>query len=171
MRLVTWNCNKGAYDRKIARVDTLGADVAVIQECASPAAESNQCLWFGDAVRQGILVTARAPYRLARMPEFDGTPKFVIPVSVSGPASFALFVVNLPPRQMRGLVSKTTLFDIGSADGVTLSSSDPGEPRAVAAPVPDTSKYASLFDDGPRTRGPARLARDGGTEAFGGNSA
>ena len=31
----------------------------------------------------------------------------------------ALFVVNLPPRNMRGVVSEGMLFDIGYADGVT----------------------------------------------------
>ena len=30
----------------------------------------------------------------------------------------ALFVVNLPPRKMRGVVSEGMLFDIGYADGV-----------------------------------------------------
>ena len=31
----------------------------------------------------------------------------------------ALFVVNLEPRKMRGMVSEGMLFDIGFADGVT----------------------------------------------------
>jgi len=31
----------------------------------------------------------------------------------------ALFVVNLPPRKMRGVISEGMLFDIGYADGLT----------------------------------------------------
>jgi len=31
----------------------------------------------------------------------------------------ALFVVNLPPKKMRGVLSEGMLFDIGYADGVT----------------------------------------------------
>ena len=31
----------------------------------------------------------------------------------------ALFVVNLPPRRMRGVVSEGMLFDLGYADGLT----------------------------------------------------
>ena len=31
----------------------------------------------------------------------------------------ALFVVNLAPRKMRGVVSEAMLFDIGYADGIT----------------------------------------------------
>jgi len=32
----------------------------------------------------------------------------------------ALFVVNLPPRKMAGVMSEAMLFDIGYADGITL---------------------------------------------------
>jgi tRNA-binding protein len=31
----------------------------------------------------------------------------------------ALFVINIPPRKMRGVVSEGMLFDIGYADGLT----------------------------------------------------
>lgn len=31
----------------------------------------------------------------------------------------ALFVINLPPREMAGIVSEGMLFDIGYADGIT----------------------------------------------------
>ena len=31
----------------------------------------------------------------------------------------ALFIVNLPPKKMRGLISEGMLFDIGYADGLT----------------------------------------------------
>ena len=46
----------------------------------------------------------------------------------------ALFVVNLEPRKMRGMVSEGMLFDVGFADGV---------PPALAMPerpVPDGSR-------------------------------
>ena len=46
----------------------------------------------------------------------------------------ALFVVNLEPRKMRGIVSQGMLFDIGFADGVRPA-------LAVAEyPVPDGSR-------------------------------
>jgi tRNA-binding protein len=31
----------------------------------------------------------------------------------------SLFVVNLPPREMAGVMSEAMLFDIGYADGIT----------------------------------------------------
>ena len=46
----------------------------------------------------------------------------------------ALFVVNLEPRKMRGVVSEGMLFDIGFADGVTPVLAVP------EAPVPDGTR-------------------------------
>ena len=46
----------------------------------------------------------------------------------------ALFVVNLPPRKLRGVVSEGMLFDIGYADGVTPVLAVP------ESPVPDGTR-------------------------------
>jgi tRNA-binding protein len=46
----------------------------------------------------------------------------------------ALFVVNLEPRKMRGMVSEGMLFDIGYADGVSPALAMPERP------VPDGSR-------------------------------
>jgi len=48
--------------------------------------------------------------------------------------SQALFVVNLEPRKMRGLLSQGMLFDIGYADGVRPVLAMP------EAPVPDGTR-------------------------------
>lgn len=40
----------------------------------------------------------------------------------------ALFVVNLPPRQMAGLTSEAMLFDIGYEDGITPVLASPETP-------------------------------------------
>jgi len=45
----------------------------------------------------------------------------------------ALFVVNLPPRKMRGEISEGMMFDIGFADGLTPSLSIPERPTADGA--------------------------------------
>ena len=36
MNIITWNCN-GALRKKIEQVDSLGADILVVQECEDPA--------------------------------------------------------------------------------------------------------------------------------------
>jgi tRNA-binding protein len=46
----------------------------------------------------------------------------------------ALFVVNLEPRKMRGMVSEGMLFDIGYADGIKPALAVP------EAPVPNGSR-------------------------------
>ena len=46
----------------------------------------------------------------------------------------ALFVVNLEPRKMRGMLSEGMLFDIGFADGVNPTLATPEHP------VPDGSR-------------------------------
>jgi tRNA-binding protein len=46
----------------------------------------------------------------------------------------ALFVVNLPPKKMCGIVSEGMLFDIGYADGITPVLAVPERP------VPDGSR-------------------------------
>jgi tRNA-binding protein len=48
----------------------------------------------------------------------------------------ALFVVNLAPRKMRGVVSEGMLFDIGYADGITPVLAVPEKP------VPDGARAA-----------------------------
>jgi hypothetical protein len=93
MRLATWNCCRGPYERKAGLLNAFGADISVIQECARPHAESERLLWFGDNPRQGLAVAARGDYRLKRVRRARGVPKYVVPVEVSGPRSFLLFAV------------------------------------------------------------------------------
>jgi hypothetical protein len=93
MRLATWNCCRGPYEKKAGLLDALGADIAVIQECARPQAESDSLLWFGDNPRQGLAVAASGDYRLRRVRRARSVPKYVLPVEVSGPRSFLLFAV------------------------------------------------------------------------------
>ena len=90
MRIVTWNCCRGPYAKKASLLDRLAPDIAVIQECARPATETDQCLWFGHNPRQGIAVISTGPYRLRALPAASGVPLYSIPVEVTGPANFLL---------------------------------------------------------------------------------
>jgi hypothetical protein len=93
MRLVTWNCCRGTYSTKVPLLDSLVADIAVIQECARPVAESETSLWFGDNPRQGIAVRTSDQYQIRALPTAADVPKFVFPVEVVGPESFSLLAV------------------------------------------------------------------------------
>ena len=114
MRLVTWNCCRGSYARKVPLLAGLKADIAVIQECAKPAIESDTCLWFGDDPRQGITIVASPPYRLIRLPEVEGVPKYVLPISVFGPVEFNMLAVwsksNQSHRYVEAVVKAVDMY-------------------------------------------------------------
>ena len=99
MRLATWNCCRGPYLKKAPLLSAVSPDVAVIQECARPVAESDQCLWFGDNPRQGIAVVAAGSYRIRRLPIADQVPHYAFPVEFTGPTSFSLLAVWSKGRQ------------------------------------------------------------------------
>lgn len=93
MRLVTWNCCRGPYLKNAALLEVLGPDIAVLQECAKPTAETDQCLWFGDNSRQGIAVLANGLYRIRALAAAADVPRYVIPIEVTGPMNFILIAI------------------------------------------------------------------------------
>src|SRR4051794_21949927 len=93
MRIVTWNCSRGKYATKVPLLNALAPDIAVIQECARPGPEVDNCVWFGDNPDIGVAVKAAAPYRVEASPIIDGVPKYVVPVAITGPSNFTLFAV------------------------------------------------------------------------------
>ena len=93
MRIVAWNCCRGPFEKKMAALESLAPDVAVISEALPPAKESQRLLWFpSSASRLGIQVRAGGDYRLRRL-KAANLPNCVVPVRVSGPVSFNLLAV------------------------------------------------------------------------------
>jgi exonuclease III len=93
MRLVTWNCCRGPFLKHASLLGALAPDIAVIQECAKPTTQTDQCLWFGDNPRQGIAVWANGKYRIRALPTVAEVPRYAIPVEVFGPTNFLLIAV------------------------------------------------------------------------------
>ena len=93
MRLVTWNCCRGAYEAKAPLISHLQADIAVLQEIAKPVTDDSTVLWFGENPKIGMAVQARAPYQVKPMVRMSNVPNYVIPIAVTGPVNFLLFAV------------------------------------------------------------------------------
>lgn len=74
MRIVTWNCN-GALRNKLDVIDTLNADLLVVQECENPSESSSSIykkwvgnyLWEGSYKSKGIGVFAKSPLLIERL--------------------------------------------------------------------------------------------------------
>jgi hypothetical protein len=89
MRLVTWNCRHGALDDRLAELQPLGPDVAVLQEC-SPSAGTGT--WFPTTSRKGVGIWAAAPYTV-RLVHCQALSHSVYPVAIDGPEPFHLLAV------------------------------------------------------------------------------
>ena len=93
IKIVAWNCCRGPFAKKLAALETLAPDVAVLPEATQPAQESRQVLWFpSNASSLGIQVRASGDYRLRRLKAAD-LPNCVVPIRVNGPISFNLLAV------------------------------------------------------------------------------
>lgn len=88
MRLVTWNCN-GALRRKHALLDTLDADILVVQECEDPGqstaeyrAWAGEHAWIGYGRNKGIGVFARRGLSVERLDWSSGGYELFLPVRI-----------------------------------------------------------------------------------------
>ncbi|HZZ95191.1 MAG TPA: hypothetical protein VFE23_21710 [Usitatibacter sp.] len=93
MRITTWNCRGGPFEKKALLLNSLHPDVAVIPEMPRPTGTEPNHLWFGDYARRGLGVIGSASYRLTSIEPEPDVPKHVMPVQVNGPIDFVLFAV------------------------------------------------------------------------------
>ena len=116
MRIVTWNCCRGSLSNKVPFLDSLAADIAVVQECAKPEVECDTRVWFGDNPGQGIAVLASNGYQIRALPTEADVPKFVFPLEVIGPVRFLLLVVWSKGKQkyryVMGIVKAVGIYTL-----------------------------------------------------------
>ena len=101
-----------AYLKTAALLDGLAPDIAVLQECARPTTETDQCLWFGDNPRQGVAVFANGLYRIRALPAVAAVPPYSIPVEVTGPSNFLLIAVWAKVRNpyVKGVIRAVEIY-------------------------------------------------------------
>jgi Endonuclease/Exonuclease/phosphatase family len=100
MRIATWNCYRGDCLARAAELEPLDPDIAVIQECARPAAPkvAGRCAWFGANAAHGVGVVARKPFRVRRGPIDPRLDHSAYPAIVTGPVRFHVLAVWALPR-------------------------------------------------------------------------
>ncbi|MEO5923562.1 MAG: hypothetical protein ABIR70_07025 [Bryobacteraceae bacterium] len=124
MRIVTWNCHRGPFEKKSILLDSLRPDIAVLQECAQPKLPLPKTLWFGDNSRQGLSVQAFGSYEIRALPPRENVPSFFFPVEVRGPQSFNMLVAwakaDRGYRDVRGAIRSVEIYRDMFEEGPTL---------------------------------------------------
>jgi hypothetical protein len=98
MRIVAWNCCRGPIASKVAALEALRPDVAIISEALEPDKESARLLWFPSSTsRLGIQVRCFGQHKIKRLRAAVDLPTCVVPVRVTGPTNFNLLAVWTRP--------------------------------------------------------------------------
>lgn len=101
MKIVTWNCN-GALRKKIEKLDSLDADIYIIQECEDPARSTlsyqewaGHYLWIGSNKNKGIGIFPK---------------KGNIVTALNWHGTFSIDGINTTHREARSSTSDLELF-------------------------------------------------------------
>jgi exodeoxyribonuclease-3 len=128
VRIVTWNCCRGAYAAKVPLIGDLAPDVAVVQECARPKEEAPGCVWTGKNPRQGLAVTAGEGWNVERLDPIPDLPRYALPVKVSGPTDFLLLgiwaLADRPHCYVKAVIRAVELYRDAIAAQPTVIAGD-----------------------------------------------
>lgn len=91
MKIVTWNCNRGPAETKLAALEELDFDIAILQEI--PASAPERVLWCGGTDKIGIGIVTKPPFRAELLPPLSDEGLYAFPVKIYGPTEFNLLAV------------------------------------------------------------------------------
>ncbi len=91
MRIVNWNCN-GAFRKKIHLMNSIDADIYIIQECEDPQQSrdiaykqwARNHLWTGENKNKGLAVFAKESISIQRLCIDSGALKLFLPFIADG---------------------------------------------------------------------------------------
>jgi endonuclease/exonuclease/phosphatase family metal-dependent hydrolase len=90
LRITTWNVGM-ALGRKLTALESLAADIAVLQEVSRDDIMRGGGCWAGNLPSKGLGVMAAPGWSLAVHPAWDRRIEFIVPIEVHGPVDFLLF--------------------------------------------------------------------------------
>lgn len=149
MRIVAWNCFRGPLEKKVAALETLSPDVAVLAESIQPPKESKQVLWFpSNASKLGIQVRSSGDFQLKRLKTAD-LPNCVVPVHVRGPISFNLLAVwTWPaPSYIKAFMHALAAYSVLLRSGPTVVAGDFNGNPAFDKPRQRIKWWTRAFSD------------------------
>jgi exodeoxyribonuclease-3 len=127
MHIVSWNCHHGEARSACARLERLlpfVPDIIVLQECAKPAVQGSDCLWFGENPLKGVGILVREGWTVEKLAQHPGCPDSVYPVKVSGKENFNLFAVwaQLRPSYTEALLDAVKTYQslLDSAPSIVI---------------------------------------------------
>ena len=126
MRLITWNCARGPLEKKLAALESLKPDIAVLCEAPSPAEVGSHVAWFpADPPGLGVQVRAYGDYTVEALAA-GHLPNCVNAVRVSGPRTFNLLAVwTWPaPTYLKALLNGLDMHRELFAAGPTIVAGD-----------------------------------------------
>lgn len=93
VRLITWNVNM-ALRRKWPALLDLRPDVAILQEVSKQdVLQRAEAIWVGNNPHKGLAVLGMNGFHVRVHPSHDPRVEFIVPIEVTGPASFLLLAV------------------------------------------------------------------------------
>jgi len=96
LRIITWNCRNGPFIEKIALLDALKPDLAILQEIPNPGKENDEhCIWYPSRLtdKKGVAVISSPDLKMSCTLPSGDLPEIFIPVKISGKYSFNLLAV------------------------------------------------------------------------------
>ena len=106
MNLIAWNCNM-AFRNKWEVLIPFHPDLMIISECECgekfPAERqiptANDYIWIGDNLNKGISIISCNGYRIRLSKNYNERFRYIVPIEVTGPASYTLFAIWAMPHK------------------------------------------------------------------------
>jgi hypothetical protein len=142
MKIVSWNCN-GAFRKKYHFLDSLEADILVVQECEDPSRSDGDYrswaqnhLWHGKTKNKGIGIFAKAGIHLEKIEWPDDGLELFLPCRIDNSVFKAYECVGLACKVIsRGKLAAEGGKELAKADEVDYIAGPANAPAHQASAI------------------------------------